>query len=266
MYFNRFIFVFIILLLVLSCLSQIILSKEKVTKELSVDEINQNLHPGEVTELEHQGNKFVAVYTKQTLLKQRGSILLLHDLMGTPITDKIIYPLSTQLVNYGWNTLAIQLPNTNFTQQNKEEAKEYFKSTIGRISAAINFLKQKNPKNIFILGHGYHAHSVLNYITAATEETRGFKLILVGISSNMIAGHPENSIEQLKLIQREILDIYGSEDRFSVTQTASQRKIAAQEAGNKNYTQRKIIPSDRNFTHQQEILLKRIHSWMMSRI
>jgi hypothetical protein len=233
------------------------IKKEQYWKKI----ISENLKIGEVIQLKAQEQNFFAIYTKQNRLKQRGSVIILHGKAEHPDWKVVVRPLRTQLADYGWNTLSIQMPIRNKPLKTNEEIEKFNQQGTLRIDSAITFLKDKQAVNIFIIIHGENDEIALSYIKANPKHTiKG--LIFVSMPLNI--SNNKNTIKLLELMTLPVLDIYAGKDIDTVTLTAKERHSAAKRSGNVDYLQQPINNADFSYDQQVNTLIKRIHSWMLS--
>jgi len=233
------------------------IEKENYWKELilKANKIGENI------DLKADDQDFFALYNKQNLIKEKGSVILLHDKGGHPDTKNVIRPLRIQLTDYGWNTFSIQMPLNTSKLVEKEDFQLFFQQANARLDSAITYLKdEKNQKTIFLVAYGENSSIVLDYMQNNPRRmVKGMVLIAMPSISEEIT-------QKLEKIKLPILDIYGSEDYDSVTLAAPQRQSAARRGGNIFYAQRKLNFADHFFYTEINLLIKRVHSWMVSTI
>jgi len=129
-----------------------------------------------------------------------------------------------------------------------------------RISAAIDFLKQRKIERIVIIGHSLGARMGLEMVAAGRPDGV-IALVVVGVPTN--ADEPDaGTLGALKKLNLPILDIYGSRDLPSVLSNAKARNIAARQAGNSGYRQVEIIGADHYFRGMDDTLLARVNAWI----
>ncbi len=243
------------------------IAKEKYWKNI----LSQSIKAGQIVELKTDNSSFIGIYNKQNQLKEKGSVILLHDKAGHPNWKHVIKPLRIELSDYGWNTLSIQMPLQDKVLSSKAEVNAFYQLGLTRIDVAINFLKDKKAPVIMVIAYGSSTAIALNFVNKFNEVTEKGKkvkkaaaLVLISAASKNSKQHPENMVEMLEKIELPILDMYGSVDHLAVLNTTKQRLNAAKRGGNTRYVQQQIDHADHFFINQYEILTKRIHSWMLS--
>ena len=248
------------------------------------ESVASKLNPGEALWLDTEQDKFLAIYTPDLSARPKGATVILHDANGHPDWPNVIKPLRKSLPLYGWATLSIQLPQLN----NIDGYIAYQTLINSRIQKATAHLQSTGISNIVIIGHGSGGMAAAAYLASdnTPQEISGF----IGISlSALPSDQHENYLPlHLEKIKLPILDIYGSRDLNSVTNTARQRSQAAKQsslnAANNNerepykkaglstttnniqgyiaYRQIIISGADHNFERNADTLNKRVLGWL----
>ncbi|MEJ2528758.1 MAG: DUF3530 family protein [Gammaproteobacteria bacterium] len=138
-------------------------------------------------------------------------------------------PLRTGLTEHGWETLSLQMPLAPLGVASTAYA-SLIPEAAPRISAAIEFLKQRKIKKIVIIGHSLGARMGLEALAAGVPKE---VIAFVAIGTPTRVDDPETgTLGALKKIKLPLLDIYGSRDLPSVMTGAKARELAARQAGN----------------------------------
>jgi len=225
------------------------------------EQIEDNLLDGELVWLSAKGQseKFLGIYTRETAKTAQGGAILLHGMGAHPDWPDVIFPLRTQLPEYGWTTLSIQMP----VLDNDAAFADYaplFAQVAGRIDAAIAFLKSKGINNIVIIGHSLGASMGAYYLSSNKKaDVRAFVGIGMSMSKQDKRMDTPDSLANIKI---PVLDLYGEQDMPSVLDSVKRRANAATEAGNKDYFQLRTAGADHFFRDQEEILVKRVRGWL----
>lgn len=127
--------------------------------------ITPHLNVGVVQQLTADKIQFLGLYTEAHRSKPLAGVILLHDIEGHPDWPDVISPLRTELPNYGWSTLAIQLPIK--TSAPLRDYAQLIDESTSRIKAAFTFLKEQKIKKIALIGYGMGAIMGLNYLNDA---------------------------------------------------------------------------------------------------
>lgn len=232
---------------------------DPVAEKEMTDLISDQLVVGDIHWLEADGLKFMSVHAR-TDKPARGTVIVIHNLRHHTNTLELVEPLSRDLLEYGWDTLYIQMPVLSTDTGMRDHAVVLDESP-ARIRAAIKFLKGQGAKNMVIVGHGFGAIMGAAYlIETGDKDIRA----LVGIGWFMLnytdpRMWTPDSIKQLHL---PILDIFGTDDRHGVARVRDVRARAAQEAGNKLYRQIEVVGADHDFLYKSDILAREIANWL----
>ncbi|MCW9023935.1 MAG: alpha/beta hydrolase family protein [Gammaproteobacteria bacterium] len=224
------------------------------------EQIVDSLMVGEVVDLDLKGKtgKILGLFTPATDPRQ-GGLIVLHGSGVHPNWPDIIHPVRTELPEFGWSTLSIQLPVLANDARHAEYA-PLFDEVPARISAAVGFLKSKGINNIIIIGHSLGAVMASYYLSSQTKTgVRAF--IGIGMSSSKTDPKMDASTTLAK-IKIPVLDLYGSRDLDSVLASAKQRVKAGKKAQNKYYFQKQIMGADHFMRDKEGELLKRIRGWL----
>ncbi len=225
------------------------------------EQIRDNLLDGEPILLSAKGQseKFLGIYTRETAKVAQGGVIILHGMGAHPDWPDIIFPLRTQLPEYGWTTLSIQTP----VLDNDASFIDYaplFDEVAGRIDTAIALLKSKGINNIALIGHSLGATMGAYYLSSNSKASiRGFVGISMGWSRQDKRMSTPSSLANIKI---PVFDLYGEQDMASILDSVERRANAAEQAGNKYYYQLRIPGADHFFHDQEETLVKRVGGWL----
>ncbi len=222
-------------------------------------EIRHQLKIGEALWLEAQGQRFLTLYTETTDSNNLGTAIILHDQGNHPDSKPLLHSLRVRLPEHRWATLSIQLPvlesgaSTNAYYSLFEEAK-------ARIDSARKYLIEGNVNNIVIIGYSMGA---LMGLYAMHENVENIKAVV-----NISLPHPHSlpqdiaPLQTIQTLQLPVLDIYAENDLAEVTQFVRQRKLAARK--NAFFKQHKINNTNHSYLHLEELVTKRVFTWLRS--
>jgi len=225
------------------------------------DQIADSIMVGDPEWLKVGKTKIFSIYTESTTEKTIGGAIILHGSGVHPNWDQVVRPLRSQLPDYGWSTLSLQLP----VLDNEAGYKDYiplFNEVAPRINAGVKYLKAKGINNIVIVAHSLGS-GMAGYYMSKNPDTAIRALVAVGVSGVM---YKENDkvgyLAALKNIKVPVLDIFGSNDLPTVLKGEKAKAATARKAGNKNYTQVKIIGANHFFDNKDDVLVKRVRGWL----
>ncbi|MDT8371550.1 MAG: DUF3530 family protein [Gammaproteobacteria bacterium] len=221
-----------------------------------------------------------ATFIDDQLGENYGAVILLHDAGQGIDSAGVISTLRHQLPQSGWATLTLELnypyePNillsptlaidatteaatepTEPLLDNAPEDKNIKLPVISnqqRVEAALAFLNAKNIGRIVLLGHGQSGVTAVTLLDVIATPMMG--LILVAT--------PELEAETpFETMQQPILDVYGERDEISVVNAVQHRKLMMKRKGNNNFSERRVVVADHNFTGVESVLMTTIRGWL----
>lgn len=250
----------IVLFLLLGFASHFAVASDTAKEKRWADQVVDSLMVGDAEWLPVGNSKILSLYTEYTTEKAQGAAIVLHGIGVHPNWDQIIRPLRSQLPEYGWSTLSMQMP----ILPNEAKSEEYaplFDEVAPRINAAVKFLKSKNIGNIVIISHSLGSAMAAYYLKDNPDPSiQAF--VAIGASGAHFKDSNKNYLTSLKTIKIPLLDIFGSNDLPEVVEAADKKISVARKAGNKKYTQIKIEGADHFFNNKEDELIKRIRGWL----
>lgn len=223
------------------------------------EQISETLLVGEAITLQAGDIPFLAIHARESTDYSHGAAIILHGRGAHPDWVDVVNPLRSELPEYGWQTLSIQLP-VAASDASDWVYHELIPEAAPRIAAAVDYLKQQGVSNLVLVGHSLGARMGLDYLAAgAPEELRAF--VAVGLSAD--AQRPkEGTLQALGQVGVPILDIFGSRDLGSVLGSARTRSLAAREAGLVGYRQTRVEGADHFFSGLSDTLVARVRAWL----
>ncbi len=223
------------------------------------DQIVDSLLVGDAEWLEADGQKFLGIFTEDQTGDAKGGAIILHGIGVHPNWQDVIYPLRTELPNYGWATLSIQMP----ILPNEAEVKDYIpliKEALPRIKAAQAFLKSKEIEPVVIIAHSLGATmATASLAEAGYSDLAG--LVVIGMSGSDLDPQLDSTAQTAKL-KLPMLDLYGSRDLDTVLASTKARKAAARKADHSGYRQTEVEGADHFFVGLEDELVRIVRSWL----
>lgn len=251
-----------LLIVGLSLLFNFCLASDLEKEKRWADQVVDSILVGDAQWLNAGKVKFLSIYTENTAPKALGGAIILHGTGVHPNWDQVIRPLRTRLPDYGWTTLSLQLP----ILANDASYQDYiplFSEVEPRIKAGVDFLKAKGIHNIVIIAHSMGSAMAAHYLGNKPDPAiRAF--VAIGASGNLYKNNQIDFLTSLKTIKVPVLDLFGSDDLDSVLQSEKQKATVARKAGNKNYTQVKIVGANHFFDDKNAVLVKRVRGWLLN--
>jgi pimeloyl-ACP methyl ester carboxylesterase len=220
-------------------------------------EIADSIFDGEVEMLKDGDHDFLSIYTEAE--EATRGVLIIHGRGFHPDWVDTVQPLRVGLVDYGWNTLSIQMPVLGKT------AKYYdylpiFDEAIPRIEAGLAFLKSHGNTALTIVAHSCGVHMSMHYLKKFSD---------TGLSAYVGIGMGATDYRQpmpepfpLDSLSMPVFDIYGADDYPAVDRLAPGRWQQIQKAGNPLSRQIVVADADHYFTDRGDALVEAIGGWL----
>ena len=205
-------------------------------------------------------SKILSLYTEHSSEKAQGGAIIVHGVGVHPNWDQIIRPVRSQLPEYGWSTLSVQMP-VLVNDAKESEYATLFNEIAPRLNAAVKSLKAKGINNIVIIGHSLGATMAAYYLRKHPDKSIK-ALVAIGSTGSHFKDKSKNYFKSLETIKLPILDIFGTIDLPEVMQGAEKKKALAKKFGNTKYTQIKISGANHFFDNKEDILIKRVRGWL----
>lgn len=222
--------------------------------------------------LESQGEKFMALWEPDTSGSSFGAILLLHGEGQTADWPDTINPLRTTLMQFGWSTLSIELPDSVVeTSANETRSAEDIEAIAqARIQAAVNFLDSKGQFNLVLFGVGQNAKRGMSYLLTqpaqpeATKETgtasqantiptRGAFRALIMVNVRELTLNPD--------FRLPTLDLYYDEHFLDKTEV-KERKLLAEKFQLPFYHQLRLLRPEAPAYGEENRLTRRVRGFL----
>ncbi|HCT99430.1 MAG TPA: hypothetical protein DF614_05025, partial [Methylococcaceae bacterium] len=229
-----------------------IASDEKREADFAGD-IQKTLKVGNVVWLQSAEKKFLSLYTDTPTTDRQGFIILLHDIGGNPDQELVIKKLRHFLPNHHWASLSVQMPLRE-SGASMGDYYDLFPEAKQRIMAAIKFAKSERAEKVVIVGYGLGALMATYSLADKSIDVNGVVLISLPVTENI---DPLPFITKFNL---PTLDIYAELDIPDVVRSARDRQVAGKK--NVTYRQVKLENEGHQFLHDDDLLVKRVYSWI----
>ncbi len=248
----------ILLPLILCYASTVVWAGDELREMQYAEQIEAAQISGELVYLQSQQKSFLALYGETEQQENLGTAIILHPMGGHPNQQNIIN-LRSYLAKHNWAILAIQLPVLEFTAK-ESDYYVLFDQAKARIQAGVDYLLSAEAENIILIGYGLGGLMALDY----AQENLPKKDIKALVSISLPV--PDSKYKKLSVIDFigkidiPMLDLYSEYDLPEVTETARIRRLAAKQ--NPAYQQFKLAAGNPLFAQQNELLVKRVYSWI----
>lgn len=235
-----------------SALPCIASSDEKREADFALD-IQKTLKTGTAVWLHTPEKKFLSLYTDTPSTDRQGFIILLHDIGGNPDQELVIKKLRHFVPNHHWASLSVQMP----LRESGAAMGDYydlFPEAKERLIAAIKFAKAEKAEKVVIVGYGLGALMATYALADKSIDVNGVVLISLPVTDN------SDTLLFISKFNLPILDIYAELDIPEVVRSARDRLVAGKK--NSTYRQVKLENEGHQFLHDDDLLIKRVYSWV----
>lgn len=242
----------IVVTLLLLLVSQVTMAAADYAREKKwADEITPGIVIGDPVYLElKQGHKFLAILTEARNAMngdEKLGVVVVHGI-GIHPDWNMVGTLRTELAEYGYTTLSIQMP----VLANDATAAAYmplFPEAAQRIAVAAEFLQGRGYKKIAIVSHSLG--SAMSRAYALKNPSRLAAWASLGMQAYDYAG-----------IRIPVLDLYGEQDLPHVLKKAGKR--AASLKVNSKSRQVMVPGSDHFFNNREAEMVREVKSFLDS--
>ena len=220
-------------------------------------DLQHYLAADEVISLKSGDQPFVALSKPAMTAFTKGSVILVPDWSQHAASPRMINLLRQQLVDYGWNTLAIMVPDP-LPQSTAENLLSYQTELAQRMKAAIAQL-EKNSGYMIVIAQGSSA-GMLNQLYESKQLPSPDGLILL---SAYLADRDLNNAMSLALAKHKIptLDIMQQLDNSSVL-SSSQYRLQLMRKHLKEIYRQRLLPGSVDELHNQQWVFNEIYGFL----
>lgn len=234
-------------------------SDEKREAEIAAD-VQKTLNLGHAVWLEADKKKFLGLLTDTAKNPRSGMVILLHDAGGHPNQQAVIKNLRAFFPQHRWATLSIQLP-VHEASAPVQDYYSLFPDAKNRLTAAIEFAKNEKAEQIAVVGYGLGG-LMATYALSDTKNENVAALVTISLPVPETTENTAQTLQFIPKITQPMLDIFGEQDMPDVVRNARDRAVAGKI--NPHYRQVQIDHEGHFFLHDDDVLVKRIYSWLNS--
>ncbi len=204
---------------------------------------------------------------KSPARKERGGIILLHDIDAHPDWPEVISPLRNGLPEKGWSTLSIQLPlYSRDVELNARNQQKIIDQAQLRIAAAVEYFTRAGIYNISFIGHGLGATAISRFLSNDLQPhhavyIKAFIAIRFRAHQQLPAAYLPQALLHSK-VPLPILELFGTQESSTAQQQAKQRKTIARQNQHPSFRQTVLSNANNNFWRAEALLLSRISGWL----
>lgn len=250
---------------------QSVSASDRAREKRMAEEIVDAIIDGDAVDLHAAKNTFLGIYTETEQEESKGAVIILHGRGFHPDWQDTVSPLRVGLVDYGWNTLAIQMP----VLEKKAKYYDYvpiFPEALPRIESAIKYARDQGNKKIILIAHSCGAHMAMAWVSAnedisnkhLTNKNMNKKIdAYVGIGMGATDyKQPMLNVFPLDQLKIPVLDVFAENDYPAVINMAESRKLLMDLAENKKSKQIIIKGANHYYVDKGEDLTQAIGEWL----
>ena len=222
------------------------------------DVITRTLVIGDFVMLEADDTEFLGLYAESEKNNSKGVVILLHDGGGQPNQKPLIHALRTRLPDHNWETLSLQMPLRE-AGAGLEDYYALLPDAAARIQAGIDFLNAQERRTIILAGYGLGSLMAV-YFQSENQAKEVKAIVAISLPVPETDAAMVQTLDFLSGIKLPVLDIYAALDLPIVISSARKRRLAAKQ--NPDYRQIRIDDEGHNFQHSEDLVVKRIYSWL----
>lgn len=234
-------------------------SDEKREAEMAAD-VQKTLNLGHAIWLEADKKKFLGLLTDTAKNPRSGMVILLHDTGGHPNQQAVIKNLRAFFPQHHWATLSIQLP-VHEASASVQDYYSLFPDAKNRLASAIEFAKNEKVEQIAVVGYGLGG-LMATYALSETKNENVAALVTISLPVPETTENTAQTLQFIPKITQPMLDIFGEQDMPDVVRSARDRAVSGKK--NPHYRQVQIDHEGHFFLHDDDVLVKRIYSWLNS--
>ncbi len=236
-------------------------------EQVVASELIERIGEQEVVWLQSNGSDFLALSAKTPATKERGGVILLHDIDAHPDWPEIISPLRNGLPEKGWSTLSIQLPlRSRDVELNARNQQKIIDQAQARITAAVEYFTHAGIYNIAFIGHGLGAAAISRFLSNDLPlhhavYIKAFIAIRFRAHEQLPRAYSPRALLQSS-VPLPIFELLGTRESPTVQQQAEQRKTVATQTQHPHFRQTILNSANNNFWRADALLLSRVSGWL----
>ena len=224
-------------------------------------EIIDMILDGEPVRLDADGHPFLAIHTEAGDDSPPKAVIVLHGRGFHPDWPEVAAPLRTELPEYGWETLSLQMPVLGKSARYYDYV-PILPAAFPRIRAGLDFLHERGARPIVLAAHSCSVHMAMAFVRRHGDA--GFDgFIGIGMGATDY-GQPMREPFPIAAMSVPVLDLFGGADYPAVRREAPARLAAIRTAGNPHSLQRIVPDAGHFFRDMDDILVGAVAEWLAS--
>lgn len=227
------------------------------SESLHTQDLQRQLASAEFSTLQAGEQQFMTLYKPAMTAFNKGTVVLLPDWSQHAASPRMINLLRQQLVDYGWNTLSVMVPDP-LPLTYAENLLTYQNELLLRLQAVMSKV-QSSTGSVVIVAQG-SSGAILNQLYQSSELAKPDALVLL---SAYLAEPALNDAVSLALATHKIptLDIQQQQDNAFVLASSKLRQQLVRKHIKELYRQR-LLPGSMDDTLNQQWVFNEINGWL----
>ncbi len=247
------------LLLLMLTLSPFIVAESTAAsvESVSTSDLQNQIDPTEIKPLQAGEQSFTVLEKPAMTAFTKGTVILVPDWSQHAASPRMINLLRQQLVDYGWNTMAMMVPDP-LPETNAETMLTYQTELLARLQAVMKNA-ENNTGSIIVVAQG-SSGALINQLYQTGQLTPPEGLILL---SAYLPDKVLNQAVSLALAKHKVptLDIQQQQDNTFVMASSQLRLQLVRKHIKEIYRQR-LLPGSIDQPQNQQWLFNEVYGWL----
>lgn len=227
------------------------------SESITAADLQNQLPANEIKPLQAGDQSFTVLEKPAMTAFTKGTVILVPDWSQHAASPRLINLLREQLVDYGWNTVAMMVPEP-LTETSAESMLPYQTELLARLQAVMKST-ENNTGSIIVVAQG-SSGAMINQLYQTGQLTPPEGLILLG------AYLPDKDLNQavsLALAKHKVptLDIQQQQDN-SFVMASSQLRLRLVRKHIKEIYRQRLLPGSFDQPHNQQWVFNEVYGWL----
>lgn len=226
-------------------------------ESIAAADLQNQLEPSEIKPLQAGDQSFTVLEKPAMTAFTKGTVILVPDWSQHAASPRMINVLREQLVDYGWNTMSIMVPEA-LTETTAETIISYQSELLLRLQAVMKSA-ENNTGSIIVVAQG-SSGALINQLYQTDQLTPPEGLILLG------AYLPDKTLNQavsLALAKHKVptLDLQQQHDN-SFVMASSQLRLQLVRKHIKEIYRQRLLPGSFDQPQNQQWVFNEVYGWL----
>jgi hypothetical protein len=224
---------------------------------LTADDLQLQIEPVEIKPLKAGEQTFTVLEKPAMTAFTKGTVILVPDWSQHPASPRMINLLRQQLVDYGWNTMAMMVPEP-ILETTAETMLTYQSELLARLKAVMKSA-ENNTGSIIVVAQG-SSGALINQLYQSGQLTPPEGLILL---SAYLPDKALNQAVSLALAKHKVptLDIQQQQDN-SFVMASSQLRLQLVRKHIKEIYRQRLLPGSIDQPQNQQWVFNEVNGWL----